>query len=109
VTRTHAKTLDKTHAWIFDIAGLAREGWLELREEDGELRPADKAWHRLAVFPPGAESGGATRVVLWADQRDKYIVRLDLGDAQRWIICEQLPALLGAVESLNALVQLGKR
>jgi len=100
--------VNKTHAWIFDIVGGPREGWLELREENGELRPADKAWLRIGTFPPDAPQG-MTRVILWADQRDKYIARLDLGGSQRWLVCEQLPALMQAAESLNALVQLGKR
>ena len=46
---------------------------------------------------------------MWADQRDKYVLRLDLGNIQRWVICERLPALLHAVASVNALVQLGRR
>ncbi|MEO8605810.1 MAG: hypothetical protein ABI629_24790 [bacterium] len=101
--------MTKTHAWIFDAAGTAREGWLELLEEDGELRPADKAWQRIETLPPGTGPAGTTRLVLWADQRDKYIVRLDIGALHRWLICEQLPALLHAVKSLEALVNLGKR
>jgi hypothetical protein len=96
----------KTHAWIYDTAG-AHDGWLELREEDGELRPADTAWKRIAAFPPLPDPARTTRVLLWADQRDKYIARIDIGTSQRWIICEQLPALLRALPSLEALVRLG--
>ncbi len=98
----------KTHAWIYDTAGT-HDGWLEVREEDGELRPADTAWKRVATFPTGADSGRPTRVVLWADQRDKYIARLDIGELHRWVICEQLPALLRAVPSFEALLRLADR
>lgn len=97
----------KTEAWIFDASGTPRHGWLETREEAGELRPADGGWHRVAGLPPES-AAGVTRVVLWADQRDKYVARLDIGDIRRWIICESLPALLGALRSLEALVALGR-
>lgn len=96
----------KTEAWIFDAAGAPRHGWLELREEDGEMRPADRGWHRVSGFP--AEGGGGARLALWADQRDKYVLRLDLGTIQRWVICERFPALLHAAGSVAALLQLGR-
>jgi hypothetical protein len=98
----------KTEAWIFDASGTSRHGWLEIREESGELRPADGGWQRVAGFPPDGAPGTA-RVAMWADQRDKYVLRLDLGTIQRWVICERLPALLHAVGAVNALVQLGRR
>lgn len=98
----------KTEVWIYDAGGGVRDGWLEIREEDGELRPADRAWERVTDFPP--EAGASTaHVVLWADRRDKYIARLDLGPLQRWIICERLPALLRVLDSLHAVVALGRR
>ncbi|MDX2170482.1 MAG: hypothetical protein SF182_25645 [Deltaproteobacteria bacterium] len=97
---------NKTHAWIYDTVGT-HDGWLEIREEDGELRPADVAWKRIASFPAEPEAGRPTRLVLWADQRDKYIARLDIGEVQRWVICEQLPALLRALPSFEALFRLG--
>jgi len=100
-------TTTKMHAWIYDTAG-AHDGWLEIREEDGEMRPADAAWKRVAAFPAEADAAPATRVVLWADQRDKYIARLDVGELRRWIICEQLPALLRAIPSLEAFVRIAK-
>jgi hypothetical protein len=95
----------KTHAWIYDAVST-HDGWLELREEDGELRPADVAWKRVVAFPAAPEAGRPTRMVLWADQRDKYIVRLDIGELHRWIICEQLPALLRVLPAFEALVRL---
>ena len=98
----------KTEAWIYDAGGTARHGWLELRDEDGETRPADGGWQRVVGFPPDGALGTA-RVAMWADQRDKYVLRLDLGNIQRWVICERLPALLHAIASVNALVQLGRR
>jgi hypothetical protein len=99
---------NKTEAWIVDASGTSRHGWLEIREENGELRPADGGWQRVEGFP--AESAfGTARIAMWADQRDKYVFRLDLGSLQRWVICERLPALLHAAASVNALVQLGRR
>ena len=97
---------NKTEAWIFDASGTPRHGWLEIVEENGEMRPADRGWHRVNGYP--ADSGGGARVALWADQRDKYVLRLDLGTIQRWVICERFTALLLAADSLNALVQLGR-
>jgi hypothetical protein len=102
------KAQTKVEAWIFDVAGTPRHGWLEVGDEGGEARPADRGWNRVAVFPPDGTTG-ATRVVLWADQRDKYVARLDIGDLHRWIICERLPALLHALASLNALIAIGRR
>jgi hypothetical protein len=96
----------KTEVWIYDANGAVHDGWLELTEEAGQLRPADRGWNIIAVFPASAEAG-TTRVVLWADQRDKYFARLDLGDLHRWIICERLPALLRALPALESLVRLG--
>ena len=104
---TEATSPLRHEAWIFDAAGVSRHGWLEIREENGELRPADRGWHRVTALPP--DGGGATQVVLWADQRDKYVVRLDIGDIKRWIICERLQALLNTLASLDALVALGRR
>lgn len=97
----------KTHVWIYDTAG-AHDGWLEIREEGGELRPADVAWKRAAEFPAASDGSPQTRIVLWADQRDKYVARIDIGSLHRWVICEQLPALLRALPALEALVRLGR-
>jgi hypothetical protein len=102
------KGADKAAAWIFDATGEARDGWLQVIEVDGELRPADQGWSPLAAFPPQPDPARSIRIALWADKRDKYVARVDLGAEQRWIICERLPALLRVVEQLNALVQLGR-
>lgn len=99
---------NKTEAWIFDAAGAPRHGWLEVSEENGEMRPADRGWNRVATLPPDG-TASATRVVLWADQRDKYVARLDIGDLRRWMICERLPALLNALASFDALIAIGRR
>jgi hypothetical protein len=100
-----AKTpIRKTHAWIFDVSGVARKGWLQIVEEGGDAKPADRGWRPMAAFPGGS---GTTRVVLWADDVDKYIARVDVGSDRRWIIMEGLPALLSTATSLNALVQMG--
>lgn len=96
---------NKTEAWIFDTSGTPRHGWLEILEENGEMRPADRGWQRVNGYPL---EGGAARLAMWADQRDKYVVRLDLGSIQRWVICERFPALLHAAASLSALIQLGR-
>ena len=98
------KPIKKTHAWITDVGGVSRKGWLEVLEDKGDARPADPGWRRMAVFPKGS---GATKVHLWADDVDKYIARIDVGNDQRWVVMEGLPALLATAESLNALVQLG--
>ncbi|MFN8640219.1 MAG: hypothetical protein U0802_00605 [Candidatus Binatia bacterium] len=98
----------KTEAWIYDVAGAARHGWLEIREENGEMRPADGGWQRVAGFPSD-DAPGSAHVAMWSDQRDKYVLRLDLGNIQRWMICERLPALLHAIGAVQALVQLGRR
>ncbi len=103
-----ARGSQKAEVWIYDAGGGMRDGWLELREEQGELWPADRAWERVTEFPPDA-SASTARVVLWADRRDKYIARLEVGGLQRWIICERLPALLRVLESLHAIVALGQR
>jgi hypothetical protein len=95
----------KTEAWIFDAGGTPRHGWLEIRDENGEMRPADRGWQRVSGYPL---EGGTARLALWADQRDKYVLRLDLGSIQRWVICERFPALLHAAGSLSALIQLGR-
>lgn len=106
VDRGAAKTpIRKTHAWIFDVSGVARKGWLQIIEDEGEAKPADRGWRPMAAFPGGA---GTARVFLWADDVDKYIARIDVGSDRRWIIMEGLPALLSAAQSLNALVQMGK-
>lgn len=100
-----AKTpIRKTHAWIFDVSGVARKGWLQIIEDEGDAKPADRGWRPMASFPA---SGGTTRIFLWADDVDKYIARIDVGSDRRWIIMEGLPALLSAAASLNALVQMG--
>ena len=101
------KVQTKAEAWIYDASGTARHGWLEIIEEDGEMRPADRGWQHVAGFPPET-AVGAARLALWADQRDKYVLRLDLGTIQRWVICERFPALLHAAGSVHALVQLGR-
>ena len=98
---------NKAEAWIFDASGTARHGWLEIVDENGEMRPADRGWQRVTGFPPET-AFGAARLAMWADQRDKYVLRLDLGTIQRWVICERFPALLHAAGSVNALVQLGR-
>lgn len=98
----------KTQAWIYDARGSVQDGWLEVQEKAGQLCPADAGWRIVAVLPPESDTGHVTRVVLWADQGDKYVARLDIGDLHRWVICERLPALLRALDALNALVQLGK-
>ena len=98
---------NKTEAWIFDASGTPRHGWLEIIEESGELRPTDRGWQRVVGFPPDG-AFGAARLAMWADQRDKYVLRLDLGTIQRWVICERFPALLHAAGSLSALLQLGR-
>jgi len=95
----------KTHAWIFDATGIARKGWLQIIDEGQNARPADKGWRPLAAFP--RQPGATTRVLLWADDVDKYIGRIDVGGDRRWIIMEGLPALLSNMNSLNSLVQMG--
>ncbi len=95
----------KTHAWIFDVSGVARKGWLQIIEGAGDAKPADRGWRPMAEFP--AIGRGGTRVVLWADDVDKYIARIDVGLDRRWLILEGLPALLNAAASLNAVVQMG--
>lgn len=97
----------KSEVWIYDIAGAARHGWLEIREEHGEMRPADGGWQRVAGFPAEGAAGTA-RAAMWSDQCDKYVLRLDLGGMQRWMICEGLPALLHVADSVGALVGLGR-
>ncbi len=97
----------KTEAWIFDASGTPRHGWLEISEEDGEMRPADRGWQRVTGFPSEGPADSA-HLVIWADQRDKYVLRLDLGTIQRWVICERFPALLHAADSLSALIHLGR-
>jgi len=97
--------LKKTHAWIFDATGIARKGWLQIVDDGKDARPADKGWRPMAAFPRSA--GPVTRVLLWADDVDKYIGRIDIGGDRRWIIMEGLPAFLTAMKSLNALVQMG--
>ncbi len=102
---TKESPIKKTHAWIFDVTGIARKGWLQIVEDKGDAKPADKGWRRMAGFP--ASGAATTKVYLWADDVDKYIARIDVGADRRWIIMEGLPALLGTMPSLNALVQLG--
>jgi len=97
----------KSEVWIYDATGGVHDGWLELIEEAGQLRPADRGWSIVAVFPPEGGASGTTRVVLWADQRDKYVARIDIGELHRWVICERLPALLRTLPSFDALVRLG--
>ncbi len=102
-----AKTpIRKTHAWIFDVAGIARKGWLQIIESDADAKPADKGWRPIASFPTGGTS--STKVFLWADDVDKYIARIDVGTDRRWIVMEGLPALLGNASSLNALIDMGR-
>ncbi len=96
----------KTHAWIFDVAGIARKGWLQIIEDQGEAKPADKGWRPIATFPTGGAS--STKVFLWADDVDKYIARIDVGSDRRWIVMEGLPALLGNATSLSALIEMGR-
>jgi len=97
--------LKKTHAWIFDVTGVARKGWLQVFEGEEEARPADKGWRVMAQLPGPPD--GAVCVFLWADDVDKYIARVDIGRDRRWIIMEGLPALLATAGSLNALLQMG--
>ncbi len=96
----------KTHAWIFDVAGIARKGWLQIVEEQGDAKPADKGWRPIASFPTGGSS--STKVFLWADDVDKYIARIDVGTDRRWIVMEGLPALLSNASSLSALIEMGR-
>ncbi len=97
--------MKKTHAWIFDVSGVARKGWLQIHDDKGDARPADKGWRKVATFPTGS---GVTKLLLWADDVDKYIARVDIGSDRRWMVMEGLPAFLNAIGSLNALIQLGK-
>ena len=97
----------KAEAWIFDASGTARHGWLEINDANGEMRPTDRGRLRVSGFPPET-AFGAARLAMWADQRDKYVLRLDLGTIQRWVICERFPALLHTAASLSALVRLGR-
>ena len=80
-------------------------GWRSSRSTANCVPPiaAGNAWR-----VPAGTAVGAARLALWADQRDKYVLRLELGNIQRWVICERLPALLHAAGSVNALVQLGR-
>ncbi len=96
----------KTHAWIFDVAGIARKGWLQIVEDRGDAKPADKGWRPIAAFPTGGAS--STKVFLWADDVDKYIARIDVGSDRRWVVMEGLPALLGNAPSLSALIEMGR-
>ncbi len=98
-------TLRKTYAWIFDGTGVARRGWLQVLEGDGDARPADKGWRTMAALP--GPPGSLVHVFIWADDVDKYIARLDVGSDRRWIIMEGLPAFLETTSSLSDLVQLG--
>lgn len=97
--------LKKTHAWIFDGSGVARKGWLQVFEGATDARPADKGWRAMAELPGPPDS--AVRVYLWADDVDKYVVRIDIGWDRRWLILEGLPALLDTAGSLSALLQMG--
>jgi hypothetical protein len=97
----------KTHAWIFDVGGIARKGWLQIIEEGGgDAKPADRGWRPIASFPSSGTS--STRIFLWADDVDKYIARIDVGTDRRWIVMEGLPALLGNAASLSALIEMGR-
>ena len=96
---------NKIEAWIFDASGTPRHGWLEIIDDGGEMRPADRGWNRISGYPL---EGGAARMAMWADQRDKYVIRIDIGSIQRWVICERFPALLHTAASLSALVRLGR-
>jgi hypothetical protein len=101
--------IKKTSTWIFDSSGTVRHGWLEIVEDEvGGTRPADKGWHLVAAFPVVARREDLARVVLWADGVDKYIARIAIADAYRWVIMEGLPALLANIQSFNALIQMGR-